>query len=313
MHEPAPTLKSNRADRLKQVARTAYTGADNMLNGRIREEQAAKERAEQQRLKESREKVITKPAFAPLRANLAYRDWLKKGTESRWANPDLRYNEIFATIRDDKPVNPYDNWHTYLSESINKDVSDDALHESAVKYSNQTARSFVGNATRLAQELVDAKSEYEDDPKLRENHMRYAIAELLGISNDQKDETIFKDFSWSATTYTPDFAQLGVGIDELDVPAEQIMAGVGLAIGLWVNLADMGATRPVSGHKFGPPFRHCSFTSLVMDSGWAGFSNVDGLYRKEVLAEQNEDSAFLDMFREPDFFEVALAELQPAA
>ncbi len=92
------------------------------------------------------------------------------------------------------------------------------------------------------------------------------------------------------------------------------MAATGLSIGLWVRLADMGATRPSGwSGKYMTDWGSNSWRSLVVESGWADHVGIDYDWTVMMSGDQAEEDAFLDLFRGDDFFQNVLTDLSDDA
>ncbi len=256
----------------------------------------AAEKSRTHSLVEAREQALENPTYRVLRANVDFQNWMdgKKVPLHRFLEDD------FTHIRDNVPVNPYQEDSVWLEKAIDPTVDKSKLKEKCIEYCRETSSHFIETATSMARLLCRGDEPMQDD-------MQYAIRQLIGTSVYDEDTTIFKNQSWNVADYTPDFKRLGVDLEEADISEEKVMAGVELSIGLWVRLADLGAQRPVSGKNFDPPFDHCSFTDLVDRSGWTTYTDSDGIFLDAALDRvdpegRSKREEFLSQFRSPDFF-----------
>lgn len=176
-------------------------------------------------------------------------------------------------------------------------------HEQRVEYCRGTTQKFVENAKKHAEALA---SESGQDVR----RMQDAFIDLIGELPEDDSRTIFKGgMQWVNKYYFPDHKQLGVDIAEIGVPQDKITAGVSLCIGLWVKMADAGASWPgISDAPFGT-FDQFGFQSLVSDTGWLEETNMKGLFR-EALTDPAKQEAFLAPFRDEQFFHDMAEDLQ---
>lgn len=286
-------------ERLAQVRQKAGEAA---LSYRVGEE--ADNRRHMAMLVEARHSALASPSFHTLLLNKEYQSWQRGENRSFILD---EYTELFEAIREGVPYKGF-KASPATERVIEPSLSETALHQKAVEYCVGSSQAFVGNAARIAATFASG-DQPADTPT-----MTGAIAELIGTTPDNYPSTIFKDTGWHISKYQPDFKMLDVTAQELDVSYEKIMAGVGLTIGLWVRLADNHARRPISGHEFGPVFSHCSFSSLVHDTGWAEYTNSHGMLKdahiESVIADTTgKQDAFLNLFRNNDFFGDTLAVL----
>ena len=274
-----------------RAARTVQ-GVLRAIWGSSQEELEAK--AEQARLDDIRQKrqtALAYPGFQTLVSNTRFQRWRKDPAKVHEVDPFGSYN----AIANNWPVNQYFEPAVRWERTIDPERTEEEIHRMCIEYCNTTAGQFTSNAAGIARRY----SKMEQTPTT--DSMLDAITVLMGAGPSWFDLTIFKDVDWSDSYYAPDYRLLGVNIDELEVPRAEIMAGVGLCIGLWINLADQGASRPLSGRNFGPIFERASFMSLVVDTGWADYTGMGGMYREGIRNAAN-GRPFLDHFRSPDFF-----------
>jgi hypothetical protein len=249
-------------------------------------------------LPERRAMSMRRPSFNVLLANKEYQDWLAgKLKVNRYYDPTAE----FAKIQEGREF-----LDTFLESVIDPRLDAATVRQKCVEYCRGTARAFVDNATRIAKEFATGQQRPDEES------MVGAISSLIGESRHRivQESTIFKDQDWSVTKHEPDYITLGVDLRETGVLEEQVMAGVELAIGLWVRLADIGAKRPVSGHDFAPAMLHCSFTTLISDTGWLEYAGKKEAFLA-ALGVPEKEAEFFAPFRDEAFFENTLAKLQP--
>jgi hypothetical protein len=257
---------------------------------RLREAtEAARLDRERQKLPEIRARQLEDPSFTTLYHNSLYQKWLKGNLNTNYWFFDP--TKTFEGIRDGtEGLREFDG--RAYETAIDPSISPDLLHEKYVEYCQGSSREFVRRAAKTAREFADGTVPTD------EVNLIFAMIELIGDSPSIEPYTIFKDQDWHTSKYTPDYKLLGINQAETGVPEDQVMAGVELTIGLWTRLADLDARRPVSYSKFAPAMNHCSFTSLVADTGWLEYSGQSETFRQGL----GDDDLFLGQFRNDSFF-----------
>ncbi len=256
-------------------------------------------------IRETREKNTANPDLYFLYLNKQYKKWLTSEIKPSETYRDSMFDS-FERVKNVQ-TNPY----VETDLKISPDLSDETLQKMSEAFCREKSNDFLKRSAEIAKVLSDPDTNNQD------KYME-AISKLIGTPMghyDATEPTLFYDTSWHTANYQTVFDALEVKYEQVGMDKEKTMAGVRLAAGLWVRLADMDAVRPVSGANFAPPMQHCSFISLVMDSGWLDYSHQTEAFAKAHAASwgtESTDSEFLDQFRRPEFFAHVARDLEAA-
>lgn len=263
------------------------------------EERIAKQADEQLKLEieAKRNEHIKNPDYKTLLENKRFQLWKKtNGLNDASSTNPVQLSAVYQRIDNGEIGSTYqNNPYKYIEEYVDPNFSESRLESLAIAYCRRSANSFEKRAYYWADKL----GRYTDG-SIPISEEKEALASLIGTTAEDEVDTIFKDQSWHIASYVPDFIQLRVSLDDSGIERDKIMAGVGLCVGLWVRLADAGAKRPVSGGSFGPPFEHCSFVSLISDTGWAEYNDLETISKKAQFDSESSES-IMKPFRSQDF------------